>query len=110
MSIPPEKCEPSAQSADVSRLFLWLRWTVGACRRCGHNTHERVFAATGTGGSDVLLYVGDRDLEYFNSPRPQRAMQGNEEVVGDEKPHHARQCGSARRGRPEGVPGRRRSE
>jgi len=35
-----------------------------------------------------------RDLEYFNSPRPQRTMQGNEEVVGGEKPHDASERGS----------------
>src|SRR5204862_1405206 len=76
----------------------------------GHDTHERVFAATGAGGSGVFLYARDSDLEYFNSARPQRAMQGNEQVIGGEKPHHARERGSARRGGPERVPGRRGCE
>src|SRR5882762_3187625 len=98
MSIPPEKCEPSAQSADVVSFVLWLPPDGRRLRKCGHNTHESVFAATGAGESGVLLYVRDRNLEYLNSPRPQRAMQGNEEVVVGEKPHDARERGGARRG------------
>src|SRR6266853_4684656 len=106
MSIPPEKIRAASPISRRVSFVLWLRPTVGGFHRCGHNTHERVFAATGAGGSAVLLYVRDRDLEYFNSARPQHAMQRDEEVVGGEKPHDARECGSARCGRPEGVPGR----
>src|SRR5712671_6545670 len=53
-------------------LVVWLRRTVGGFRKCAHDTHLRVFAATGAGGSGVLLYVRDTELEYLDCARTQR--------------------------------------
>src|SRR6195256_4283424 len=105
MSIPSRKMRATSSIGRCLSLVVWLRRTVGGFRKCGHNTHLRV-AATGAAGSGVLLYVRDRELEYLDSARAQRAMQGDEQVVGGEKPHHARKRGGARRGGPQGVPRR----